>query len=297
MSLRVEIDPGSGFCGGVIKAISTAENYLDADSGKKLYSLGAIVHNEEELSRLSRKGLMTIVSLSAKEAPPRGETILIRAHGEPPITYHKAYDMGYKVIDCTCPVVLKLQKDIRAAGERLSSEGQIILYGKIGHAEVLGLMGQAEDKVVVVDGPQMLEEKIASGVIKTSVDMEVFSQTTKDPAGYKQLCDLLSSHLDGGSMLVHNTICRQVASRHDSLSKFASSHDVIVFVAGTASSNGKVLCDLCRRVNSRTYHIGAASDIQSQWFRDGESVGVCGATSTPKWLLEEVAASIQNLSL
>ncbi len=283
--LTVETDPGSGFCGGVIRAVSRAEEYM-ADHDH-LYSLGAIVHNEKELERLRSRGLRTISSL---DEAPEGETVLIRAHGEPPRTYEEASSRQLKLIDCTCPVVLQLQKSIREAYARVGGAGRVIIFGRVGHAEVLGLLGQAGGDALVVEDLPMLEEAISKGDLDLSKPMEIFSQTTKSPTGYKAICDYLLSR--GAKLTVHDTICAQVSGRHSHLEQFARSHDIIIFVAGESSSNGKVLFDLCRGVNPRAVRIGSASELRREWFRDGDRVGVCGATSTPKWLLEEVAKGI-----
>ena len=295
--MQVEIDPHSGFCGGVIRAIGTAERFLDGEGGR-LYSLGAIVHNEEELARLESRGLVTIDREDLREMsdPVSGETLLIRAHGEPPCVYERAGELGFKVVDCTCPVVLGLQKKIRDARERLApAGGQIVIFGKIGHPEVLGLVGQVDGGVTVVETPEQLRERIADGSLRTDRDIELFSQTTMSPEGYARIRGILSEAMQGVSLTVHDTICQQVASRHRELSEFARTHDVIVFVSGRESSNGKVLCELCRNVNIRTWHIGSAAALRPEWFRPEDRVGVCGATSTPKWLLEEVAGAIKNL--
>ena len=295
--IQVEIDPNSGFCGGVIRAIGTAEQSLA--EGGRLYSLGAIVHNEEELARLEARGLVTIdtETLRAMRGPVSGESLLIRAHGEPPQVYARVRELGFRLIDCTCPVVLGLQKKIREAHARLdASGGQIVIFGKIGHPEVLGLVGQVDGGVTVVETPAQLREKIASGDIRPDRDIELFSQTTMSPEGYGQVRDVLQGEMGAGARLaVHDTICRQVASRHRELSEFARAHDVVVFVSGRESSNGKVLCELCRRANIRTYHIGSVDGLRRAWFGPDDRVGVCGATSTPKWLLEEVALAIKNL--
>ncbi|MBR5724730.1 MAG: 4-hydroxy-3-methylbut-2-enyl diphosphate reductase [Bacteroidales bacterium] len=294
--MQVEIDPCSGFCGGVIRAIGTAEKYLD--EGGKLFSLGAIVHNEEELARLESRGLVTIDTddLWEMREPVAGETLLIRAHGEPPQVYGRARELGFRVVDCTCPVVLDLQRKIRQAHRRLSATGgQVVIFGKIGHPEVLGLVGQVDGQAVVVENVEQLQDRLADGTLRTDSDIELFSQTTMSPDGYAKIWDRLSSAMDGAALTVHETICRQVASRHRQLAEFARSHDVVVFVSGKDSSNGKVLCELCRSANIRTWHIGAASDLRAEWFGPDDSVGVCGATSTPKWLLEEVAGAIKNL--
>ena len=294
--IRVEIDPHSGFCGGVIRAIGKAEEILA--QGGRLYSLGAIVHNEEELGRLQSRGLVTIDTEDLREMrdPVAGETLLIRAHGEPPHVYRRAKELGFDVVDCTCPVVLELQKKIREARQRMAPvEGQIVIFGKIGHPEVLGLVGQVDGGVTVVENLDQLRDRIADGTLRTYRDIELFSQTTMSPEGYVQIQRYLSGSMDGAELRIHETICKQVASRHRELSDFARNHDVIVFVAGRESSNGKVRCELCRSANSRTWHIGAVSDLRREWFRPDDRVGVCGATSTPKWLLEEVAAAIKNL--
>ncbi|MGN1210547.1 MAG: 4-hydroxy-3-methylbut-2-enyl diphosphate reductase [Candidatus Cryptobacteroides sp.] len=310
--MTVDIDANSGFCAGVIRAIKNAEKYLDETPGEhRLFSLGAIVHNESELQRLEDKGLVTIdrEDLGEMRTPVDGQVLLIRAHGEPPQTYKKAEELGFKVIDCTCPVVLALQKSIREAYERLHSngrKGQIILFGKIGHAEVLGLVGQVNGDAVVVENTEMLEEYIRDGRICTTEPVEIFSQTTKSPAEYASLCarlkeimardnELSMARFEGrGLLTIHDTICSQVATRHAILSQFALEHDVIIFVSGKASSNGKVLCNLCKSLNIRTYHISSSSELKPVWFREDDKVGVCGATSTPKWLLEEVAKEIEN---
>ena len=328
MALQVEIEKHSGFCGGVIRAIGRAEKFLEESPGRILYSLGDIVHNEAELRRLGEKGLVTVDKEGLMNIPdPSSETLLIRAHGEPPQTYSLARELGLTVIDCTCPVVLKLQKSIREAYERVKpAGGQIVIFGKIGHAEVLGLLGQVGGDAVVIENMQMLLSALEDGSIRTDRPLEIFSQTTKSPVEYSEICKVLSEalqHIDSpdgepveapvqtvrqaqrptkvdetgttsspAGLTVHNTICSQVASRHEELADFALRHDVIVFVSGVSSSNGKVLFDLCKSRNPRTYHISDPSELEPEWFSDGDKVGVCGATSTPGWLLEQVAERI-----
>ena len=311
--LTVDIDSNSGFCAGVIRAIGKAEEYLQAGTkeGRRLYSLGAIVHNDAELGRLINQGLVTIDKEDLEEmVDAQGEVLLIRAHGEPPQTYEKAGSLGFSIIDCTCPVVLKLQKRIKEAYDAhfKAGTGQIIIFGKIGHAEVLGLIGQTDGTAIVVENNIMLEDLIEDSTIRLDVPTEVFSQTTKSPAEYSRLCarleegmaqynELSVERFKGRGLLnVHDTICSQVATRHERLSKFALEHDVIIFVSGKASSNGKVLCDLCKSLNIRTYHIDGPAEIKREWFRADDRVGVCGATSTPKWLLEETAEHILDLN-
>ena len=316
MDLQVEIEKHSGFCGGVIRAIGRAERFLEEHPGETLYSLGDIVHNEAELRRLGGKGLVTIskaklgniserafdrsLSLSTRTDQShhnsRGATLLIRAHGEPPETYSLAESLGLTVIDCTCPVVLRLQKSIREAYERLKpAGGQLIIFGKIGHAEVLGLLGQVGGDAVVIENMTMLLSKIKEGSILTDRPLEVFSQTTKSPVEYSLICEELSVCATAG-IKVHDTICSQVASRHEELAEFALRHDVIVFVSGVSSSNGKVLFELCKDRNPRTYHISDPSGLSAEWFKDGDKVGICGATSTPGWLLAEVADAVKGFS-
>lgn len=305
MAIQVEIEKHSGFCGGVIRAIGRAEKFLEESPGRTLYSLGDIVHNEAELRRLGEKGLITVDKDGLMNIPdPSSETLLIRAHGEPPQTYSLAQKLGLTVIDCTCPVVLKLQKSIREAYERVKpAGGQIVIFGKIGHAEVLGLLGQVSGDAVVIENMPMLLSALEDGSIRTDKPLEIFSQTTKSPVEYSEICKVLSEtlpHIDSpdgstgspSGLTVHNTICSQVASRHEELADFALRHDVIVFVSGASSSNGKVLFDLCKSRNQRTYHISDPSELEPEWFSDGDKVGVCGATSTPGWLLEQVAERI-----
>ena len=296
MDLHVEIDKDSGFCAGVIRAIGRAEEYLDAHSGSCLFSLGPIVHNEAELSRLKSKGLTCISLEDIGTVDSCGGTVplLIRAHGEPPTTYESARRAGFPIIDCTCPVVLTLQKRIREAYERLHCRGgQIIIFGKVGHAEILGLVGQVNGDAVVVEDVSMLRGFVLDGTVRTDVPVEIFSQTTKDPDEYRKLCDEAAVLIP--DIVVHNTICTQVASRHSRLSAFSRNHDVIVFVTGKQSSNGRVLSDLCLKENPRTHIVGNSREVCAEWFRNGDTVGVCGATSTPKWLLEDVSEYIENL--
>lgn len=284
MRLTVDIDPSSGFCAGVIKAISTAEQYLSTHD--KLYSLGAVVHNDEELARLSAMGLERIDTLANLGDPT---PVLIRAHGEPPQTYREAAAAGIPLIDCTCPVVIRLQKSIREAWERLEpKQGTLLIFGKKGHAEVLGLLGQTDGKALIVENLEQLDALD----IPVEGEVEIFSQTTKSPVEYAALCQKLRERVGESRLTVHDTICKQVSSRHKSLADFAISHDIIIFVSGKSSSNGKVLFDLCRSYNPRCYALSSGSGLEPGWFREGDRVGVCGATSTPKWLLENIKNEI-----
>lgn len=279
--IKVEIDQHSGFCPGVIRAIGCAEAYLQSHS--KLYSLGDIVHNEAELERLGSLGLVPLDLEDLDEiGSAAGETVLIRAHGQPPKTYDRLRELGFSIIDCSCPVVLNIQKSIREA------EGQVLIFGKKGHPEVLGLVGQA-DGAIVFETVDQLREILPS--VKAPV--ELFSQTTMSPVEYDAACELLQEAIP--SAVVHKTICGQVKNRHQELQDFARNHSVIVFVSGKNSSNGKVLSGICRQVNLRTFHISDVSELKKEYFTDEDTVGVCGATSTPRWLLEQVAAHIEKM--
>lgn len=290
MNLEIEIDSGSGFCNGVIGAVVKAEKKLKESA--KLHSLGAIVHNNSELERLNKIGLEVIDIEQMKNL--RDTTVLIRAHGEPPATYALAKENNINLIDCTCPVVVKLQERIRNTYN--SNPGQIVIFGKLGHAEVNGLVGQVNGDAIVVDSINSLDK------IDFTRPINIFSQTTKDPKEYEQICDAIKQRVkecgaDVSEVNVFNTICRQVAQRHQNLVDFARKHSVIVFISGKESSNGKVLYDLCKSVNERSYHIQTKDQIDAAWFKDNDTVGICGATSTPKWQLEGVAEYLYSLSM
>ena len=285
MRLSVEIDGKSGFCNGVVRAVEQAENYLNYSP--RLYSLGAIVHNSVELERLKAKGL-EILSLPQVEQL-HDDVILIRAHGEPPATYDLLHRNNIQIIDCTCPVVLKLQEKVREVYAELApAGGQVLIFGKRGHAEVNGLVGQTAGEAIVIDSVE------SASVLDYSRPTALFSQTTKDPVEYEVISSYVRSRRPDAQ--VYDTICRQVAQRHALLVQFASSHSVVIFVSGRESSNGKVLCDLCRSVNPRTYWVEDSTQIQGDWLKDGDNVGICGATSTPKWQLEEIFVYLQGLS-
>lgn len=308
--MKVEIDRHSGFCGGVIRAIKRAESFLTEHPENDLYSLGAIVHNDAELERLRQMGLTTIdYDDLSQTLDAKGHTLLIRAHGEPPSTYMRAGSVGFNIVDCTCPVVLELQRNIREAYERSCIEGnggQTIIFGQIGHAETLGLMGQANN-ATVIENLNMLVEAIGDGTIDPAKPIDIFSQTTKSPAEYAEVCAYLEDKMAEAKKLdvqefraldilrVHNTICTQVATRQTRLSEFAARHDIIIFVSGKSSSNGKILSSLCKKTNIRTYHIESPEELNRQWFRPDDNVGICGATSTPRWLLEKVAGKVLEI--
>ncbi len=285
--ISVEVDKNAGFCGGVIRTIGTAENFLRLHKGSHLYSLGEIVHNESEIERLSAMGLIALDYEDVEEIRDAcGESILIRAHGQNPRTYALLRSKGFDIIDCTCPVVLGIQKKIRSSKSDL-----IIIFGKKGHPEVLGLVGQVEKgKVMVIES---MEDAMTLFSDNFSVEScEIFSQTTKSPDEYDKVCEFLSSKIPG--LVVHKTICSQVVNRYNELKEFAICHDVIVFVTGKSSSNGSALSSLCKSVNIRSYQVGGIQEIQQSWFRPDDSVGISGATSTPRWLLEQVADYIKD---
>ena len=269
----------------MIRAIGSAEDFLASHPGQTLYSLGPVVHNESELERLSALGLEPVSAAELEQMGGAGRTVIIRAHGEAPATSATLRRLGFEIIDCTCPVVLGIQRKIAAA------PGDVIIYGKKGHPEVIGLVGNARGRVWVVENMDQARE-LLSMPDGPAADSDIFSQTTMSPVGYDEVCGLLAGGLP--ALRVHRTICRQVATRHEALAEFARAHDAILFVTGKASSNGRVLSDLCRSVNPRTYVVGSVSDIRPEWFRDGDSVGISGATSTPRWLLEQVAKHISD---
>lgn len=279
-----EIDPDSGFCHGVVRAVDKAEEFLSG--GSRLFSLGAMVHNTAEIERLAAKGLEIIDFEGLKMLGP-DDTVLIRAHGEPPSTYKAARSLGVQLIDCTCPVVLKLQRDIAAAWSAVSEAGgSVVIFGKRGHAEVNGLVGQTGGNAVVIENLSEID------AIDFSHHIELFSQTTSDPAEYEALKAACLTRTD--DITIHDTICRQVVGRHRKLAEFAASHDVILFVSGRESSNGKVLFELCREHNPRTYWVDSPTSIQAEWLADARKVGITGATSTPLWQLEAVASQINS---
>lgn len=277
-----EIDPDSGFCHGVVRAVDKAEEFLA--SGARLHSLGAMVHNTAEIARLAGKGLVTI-DLDGLRQLGSGDTVLIRAHGEPPATYELARSIGVNLIDCTCPVVLKLQRDIAQAWRSASaSGGTVVIFGKKGHAEVNGLVGQTGGEAIVIENLDEIDR------LDFSLHIELFSQTTRDPAEYEALKKALLERTS--DITIHDTICRQVFGRHRKLAAFAAGHDVILFVSGHDSSNGKVLFELCRQHNPKTYWVEDPSSLRPEWLSGAASIGITGATSTPRWQLETIAERV-----
>ncbi len=286
----IEIDDGSGFCFGVTTAIKKAEEELA--SGKNLYCLGDIVHNGMECDRLRKLGLITINH--AEMAQLHGVKVLLRAHGEPPETYELARRNNIEIIDATCPVVLQLQKRIKRQYEsspRGGMEGaSIVIFGKKGHAEVLGLVGQTQGEAIVIES---FDEVVK---LDFSRDIYLYSQTTKSLDEFRRIIDYCQSHISPTAVFrSFDTICRSVANRMSGISHFAARHDLILFVCGRKSSNGKVLFDECRRVNGNSHQIEGPDEIDPSWLQKVNSIGICGATSTPKWLMEQCRDAILQM--
>jgi 4-hydroxy-3-methylbut-2-enyl diphosphate reductase len=292
--MKVTIDPNSGFCFGVVFAIRMAEEELERSG--ELYCLGDIVHNNMEVERLKAKGLKIISHEQLNSL--HDCKVLIRAHGEPPETYQTAIKNNIELIDASCPVVLKLQNRVRKSfdetGER---DGQIVIYGEAGHAEVNGLVGQTNGKAIVVKEESDLEQ------IDFNKPVYFFSQTTKSTKGFTKMKEMIESKINMKSQVpteevfeANDTLCRQVSNREPQLEQFATQHDVIVFVSGKKSSNGKALFSVCEAVNPKSFFISDAGELQKEWFEGVESVGICGATSTPMWLMEKVAESLHSLN-
>ncbi|MDO7876661.1 4-hydroxy-3-methylbut-2-enyl diphosphate reductase [Hymenobacter sp. ASUV-10] len=273
LALSVRIDPNSGFCFGVIYAIQMAEDLLDEQG--YLYCLGDIVHNDEEVQRLEARGLRIICHERLAEL--RDEAVLIRAHGEPPATYQMALANNLTLIDASCPVVLKLQNRIKASFDR---KDKIYIYGKHGHAEVVGLLGQTGGEAVVFENlDELLRHELPENIT-------LYSQTTKSTDSFYNIKNELQTR--GHQVNANDTICRQVSNRDKDLRRFATQYDQILFVSGTKSSNGRVLYQVCKATNPQTHFVSNVDEIQREWFAPGQSVGICGATSTPMWLMEQV---------
>lgn len=284
--MKIEIDNNSGFCFGVMRATTTAETELTKQ--QPLYCLGDIVHNGQEVDRLTRLGLITIDHTQLAQL--HDVRVLLRAHGEPPHTYELAQRNNIKIIDATCPVVLKLQQKIHQAYTN-HPDAQIVIYGKIGHAEVIGLEGQTEGNAIVIEDENDLSK------IDFNRPIILFSQTTKSVEGFNQLVNIIKTKItDKIHFEYHDTICRNVANRIPDIKRFATQFDVILFVAGAKSSNGKVLFNECLSVNPHTYLISSPDELQYEWFNNVQSVGICGATSTPKWLMETIKSKVENYS-
>lgn len=280
LDLKVTIDANSGFCFGVVYAIEMAEEILEEEGN--LYCLGDIVHNDEEIKRLENKGLKIINHEDLRFL--KDAKVLIRAHGEPPSTYEIALQNNLVLIDASCPVVLKLQNRIKNSYDK---EEKIYIYGKHGHAEIVGLLGQTSDNAIVFQDLNELE------IDTLPKELTLYSQTTKSTDKFYKIKETLEQA--GITVNANDTICRQVSNRDQELRSFAYNYDVIIFVSGKKSSNGKVLYDVCKDVNPRTYFVANLEDIQTEWFAAEDSVGICGATSTPMWLMEEVRNLLEKI--
>lgn len=288
--MEVTIDKNSGYCFGVEYAIQMAEDEMENSS--KLYCLGDIVHNAMEVDRLSNKGLVVIDRENLEEL--HDCKVLIRAHGEPPETYRTAIKNNIELIDASCPVVLKLQHRVKSAFDKMESQdGQIVIYGKKGHAEVIGLTGQTLEKAIVVMDDEDLDQ------IDFSRPVTLFSQTTKSTKGFYELKAKIEARIKEarGSMEemdfnANDSICRQVSNREPQLQKFSKDNDVIIFVAGKKSSNGKALYQVCKQINPRSYFVENETEINMDWLNPEDKIGICGATSTPMWLMDQVKEHI-----
>ena len=286
--MNVIIDDNSGFCFGVVRAIGEAESALQ--SVGEVYCLGDIVHNRVEVQRLEQLGLHTVSHQDMERLG--GHTLLIRAHGEPPRTYRKAEELGITIIDATCPVVARLQRRVSEAYSKMQEVGgSVVLLGKRGHAEVIGLTGQVNDDGVVIEGEADLN------LIDFSRPIYFLSQTTQSIGLFNQLAEQIKSRAEGVEVTIDDTICRRVAGREALLADFSRSVDVVVFVCGRKSSNGRVLYEVCRSANPKCYNIEEGSELERAWFEGVERVGICGATSTPRWLMEQVAEEVKRLNL
>ncbi len=290
--MKVTIDKYSGFCFGVVYAIEMAESILEKED--ILYCLGDIVHNNKEVERLTGMGLKIINNDDLKKLSDC--KVLIRAHGEPPSTYHIALENNIQLLDASCPVVLKLQHQIKEGYEDIKKiDGQIIIFGKEGHAEVTGLLGQTKNDAIIVTTVDDLDK------VDFSKSIYIYSQTTKSPKAYKEISDIISERVkltDGKNVkyIVHDTLCRQVSGREPQLKLFSKKNDVIVFVSGQKSSNGKMLYQSCKEENSNSYFISDINEINNKWFSSAITVGICGATSTPRWLMEQVQNAIEKIA-
>lgn len=290
--MTIEIDKNSGYCFGVEYAIQMAEEEME--STDILYCLGDIVHNSMEVERLHKKGLRIINHEQLAEL--HDCKVLIRAHGEPPETYQTALANNIELIDASCPVVLKLQNRVKGAFDRAEKEeGQIVIYGQQGHAEVIGLTGQTRNKAIVITTEADLDR------VDFSRPVELFSQTTKSTSGFYNIKESIEKRFaaagtDLSQFEANDSICRQVSNREPQLSRFAQTKDVIIFVSGKKSSNGKALFTVCQSQNERSYFIENEEELHADWFQEADSVGICGATSTPMWLMEQVRDRIASYS-
>ena len=289
----VEIDRQSGFCFGVQNAVEIAEKALL--KGEKVFSLGPIVHNDKEVERLSTLGLVSVDHDEFRNL--KNCKVLIRAHGEPPETYVTAYNNSITIIEATCPIVKRLQSKIKDTWHKIKeTNGQVVIFGKEGHAEVVGLLGQIENKGILVTGPDDIKK------IDVTRPVYLFSQTTMSVKEYGNFSDTLRSKMEKKgvsdtekNLTIYKTICGQVSNREPHLKAFAKKHDIIIFVSGRESSNGKMLYSVCREMNPDTHFVSSSEELDMSWFKGKNSVGICGATSTPKWLIERIRDIISNI--
>lgn len=287
MPVNVTIDSSSGFCFGVTSAINKAEEELHR--GDTLYCLGDIVHNSEEVARLHALGLQTITHSDLSTL--RDARVLLRAHGEPPSTYMVAKDNNIEIIDATCPVVLQLQRRIKASYDADSTDVQIVIYGKKGHAEVNGLVGQTDGKAIVIEDVSEID------CLDFNKPIDLYSQTTKSLEGFNMMkCEIESRMNPGVRFRSFDTICRRVANRVEGIRSFARSQELILFVSGAKSSNGRILYTECKSVNPSTYMVANCDDVRTEWLNGISTVGICGATSTPRWLMEKIREHVIALS-
>jgi 4-hydroxy-3-methylbut-2-enyl diphosphate reductase len=287
---QIEIDSGSGFCFGVTTAIQKAEEELA--KGNTLYCLGDIVHNGMECDRLRQMGLITINHDEMRQL--RDVKVLLRAHGEPPATYELARQNHIEIIDATCPVVLQLQKKIKrqfeANSQQPAANSQIVIFGKNGHAEVLGLVGQTQSTAIVIESFEDVRK------LDFSRDIYLYSQTTKSLDEFQRIIEYIRQHMSPeATFKSFDTICRNVANRMPNITQFAKRHDLVLFVCGRKSSNGRVLYNECLRVNGNTHLIEGPAEIDASWLRNVKTIGICGATSTPKWLMEQCRDAILQM--
>ena len=283
--MKVTINNNSGFCFGVVNAIKTAE--VELEKSGKLFCLGDIVHNAIEVKRLSEKGLEIIDYKKFKKL--KNTKVLIRAHGEPPKTYRIAKENNVELIDASCKVVLNLQEKIKNEYEKIKDiGGQIVIYGKEDHPEVIGLNGQVDNNAIIIESPEDIDK------IDFKKPVSLFAQTTKSIETFYKIKDEIKSKIVNNNFTFQDSICRQVANRATEFKKFAVKHEILIFVSGKKSSNGKFLFGVCKNVNPNTYFVSEMSEIKREWFDGKSDVGICGATSTPRWLMEQIAEFIEK---
>ena len=287
--MNIQIDPNSGFCFGVEEAIKRAEEELK--KGNKIYCLGQIVHNEMEVKRLEAMGMITLSYDEFKQI--KDVDVLLRAHGEPPETYKTAKKNNINLIDATCPIVTKFQKKVKKIHDESKNNEQIVIYGKKSHPEVIGLAGQIGYNAIIIETEEDIEN------IDLNKPVRLYSQTTKSIQAYKKISGLIKKKLEAkvnpANLKINNTLCGQVSGREPKLIEFAKKHDAIIFVSGKKSSNGKMLFNICKEVNKNAHFISSVKEINPEWLKEAHSIGICGATSTPKWLMKKIKEAVLSL--